>query len=574
MKQKNSIIYCRVSTSKQSQEGESFATQEKICRSHSEKLGAKVIKVWHDNQSGRKEKRPIIDEILDFIQRNKGLVSYFIFRDIDRLTRAGSKQYYEIKDSLDRCGVELVESYGVIQAQKNTLDHLGFEYKWSKFSPSTMAETLKADMANDEVRGILTRLIGREIELVQAGFQIGNPNDGFRNEKILVDGKKKTIQVANPDRSHYFVKMFEMRASGRYPDSEIVDTINSMGFKTKIMNRWNSEQTRIIGKKGGKQLSIKGLHRFIQRPIYCGVICRKWTKYKAVKAKFEGLVSVKMFNEANRGKVFINESSDGELEILFDYKPIKDRRKIDRNNPLFPFKNVVKCNECKKSFLGSSPKGKSGKKFPTYHCGGKKRGHKYYGINKKEFENNVVRFIKGLDLSSEFLQTFEKSLILTWRRRQSEILKESKEIYRNVSELTCEKERVVEALIVSNSEVTKQALERKIERIEDEINKTKVLRAKSEVTEGEIQHFIKYAYHLLEHLDELLLDNTNMQRQQALFGLVFDELPTYKEILDGTPKLSLIFQQKKTSQKEKSQSVIRLGLEPRTISLKGCCSTN
>ena len=78
----------------------------------------------------------------------------------------------------------------------------------------------------------------------------------------------------------------------------------------------------------------------------------------------------------------------------------------------------------------------------------------------------------------------------------------------------------------------------------------------------------------MEHPYELLLDKQNLHQQQALFRLVFEEIPTYQNILDGTPKLSLILQQKRTSSEKKSQSVIRLGFEPRTVSLKGYCSTS
>ena len=48
----------------------------------------------------------------------------------------------------------------------------------------------------------------------------------------------------------------------------------------------------------------------------------------------------------------------------------------------------------------------------------------------------------------------------------------------------------------------------------------------------------------IEHLEKLLMpqENTaNLQQLQALFGLVFEELPTYHDILNGTPKFSFVF---------------------------------
>ncbi len=577
--QKNAIIYCRVSTTKQAQEGESLDVQEQICSKIAEvKLQARILKIWRDSTSGRKEDRPVIDEILEYVEKSKVKIDYFVFRDIDRLTRAGSKQYQEIKERLTACGVELVDSYGLIQPMVNTLDHLGFEYSWSKHSPSGLAETLKADVSRDEVRSILTRLIGAEISLVQQGYQIGPANEGFLNDKIYVGGKKKTIQIPDPEKAHFIQKMFEMRASGQYSDTQIVNEVNSMGFRTRPMNAWDSGHEKIIGEKGGEPLTEKRLQRYIQRPIYCGIIVRGWTRYQAVKAQFDGLVSIKIFNEANRGKVFIEELSEGQFQILFNQKSIKIKKVLSRQNPLFPFKGCVLCSECKKGYLGSSPKGKSGEYFPTYHCGGKKQGHKYVGIPKVKFEQNVEGFVKSLELDRNFMQTFEFVLKDTWRLRQKEVLHTSIEVGKNITTLKSEKEKLIETIINTTSQVVREALEKKIEGVDQEIVNAEKFKQKSDVTESDIQSFINCANYLVEHLEELLLDKQNIARQQALFGLVFEELPTYQEILDRTPKLSLIFQQKRIFQNKNPLngdfSVTRAGFEPATISLKGCCSTS
>ena len=39
----------------------------------------------------------------------------------------------------------------------------------------------------------------------------------------------------------------------------------------------------------------------------------------------------------------------------------------------------------------------------------------------------------------------------------------------------------------------------------------------------------------------MLLKPTNMKQQQALFGLVFEETPTYEEIVNGTARLTWVF---------------------------------
>ena len=112
------------------------------------------------------------------------------------------------------------------------------------------------------------------------------------------------------------VKMFELRALRLYTDIEVVKMVNALGYKTRERNRWSRDKERIIGKSGGRPLTVKQLQRIIQNPIYCGVKVHKYTGYKPVKQKYPGLVSIDLFNRANNGKVFVKEISADECEVV------------------------------------------------------------------------------------------------------------------------------------------------------------------------------------------------------------------------------------------------------------------
>lgn len=51
----------------------------------------------------------------------------------------------------------------------------------------------------------------------------------------------------------------------------------------------------------------------------------------------------------------------------------------------------------------------------------------------------------------------------------------------------------------------------------------------------------KHAKYFMEHMEELLIDTENVRRQQQLFGMMFNELPTYDQIIDGTVNLTEYF---------------------------------
>jgi hypothetical protein len=68
---------------------------------------------------------------------------------------------------------------------------------------------------------------------------------------------------------------------------------------------------------GGEPLTAKRLQFIIQRTIFCGVICEKWTQDRPIRAAYSGLVSIDTFNAANRSKVVITDNGSS-LDIAYD----------------------------------------------------------------------------------------------------------------------------------------------------------------------------------------------------------------------------------------------------------------
>ena len=562
--EKNAVVYCRVSANKQAEEGESLELQENISRGIAKIKEANILpdeKVFGEPFTGSKMSRPVFDEMMKFIKTSPKPVHYLIIRDIDRLTRGGAGDYQKIKSELEKLGVEIIDSYGLIQPAINSLSYTGFEYDWSKFSPSSMAETIKAEGAKDERRTILTRLIGAEIGLVQKGYQIGRSNDGFINKRVYVEGKKRTIQIPCPERQDFYKEMFKLRASGTINDNEIVDRLNAMGFTTRKQKLWNKKHTEVIGYRGQKPLAVKQLQRIIQKTIYCGIICKKWTHNKPIKAQFDGFIGIEEFNKANRGKVFIKTKEDGTFELLHNFSPNRSIRRRNRYNPLFPYKEDVLCPLCTipKPFLGSSTRGKSGEHFPAYHCA---RGHKYFGVSKKKFDDNFESFIKSLDFDTNKIKAIEAGLFSVYSSRKQELDEFTEKVASNIETLEEKQKENIEAFKKTESKILREKLEKDIEELENQILKSKEQKENNPLCETDIRSFIKYTRYLMEHHEEMLLKEDNPMIRKQLMALVFDESPTYFEILSGTPKISFLFAKTKELARASSPDVRPGGIEP------------
>ena len=537
-KEKNCVVQCRISSLKQ-QEGESLERQEKGIRKFIADRGWNVVpngKVWSTASSGRKTDREDFEDILAYIKSHPGLVDCYVFKSIDRATRAGNEEYLVMKRRLAEYGVAMIDTNGVIQPSINTLEDVGQEYEWSRFHPSEITENVLATVANQEVTGILTRMIGQEIRLTQQGYRARRPADGYTNQKVFIDGKKKTIQVPHTERAKFYIAMFILRAQG-LSDSEIVDRVNAMGYRSMFQNRYSKDHKKIIGRTGGIPLTIKQLQRNIINTIYAGVLCEKWTFYKPIKAQYDGLVSVEIFNQANKGKLAIMKNLDGTLEIVQGYPFGKSGKERMKYNPMFPFKFIL-CPICNKPFLGSAPTGKSGKGFPSYHCA---RNHKRCAVNKNDFDDNVKAYINKLKFTSEILNGLEVTFLNKYRQREKEIVTASGTIHQSIADLELQQASKLEAYESTKSPLIREKLEKVIEELEAEIKSAGKEQAKIQISRDDIKAFMQDAKKIMEHPAEILLNQRDLRVQRDLFGLVFEKMPTYTEILNGTPKLSYVF---------------------------------
>ena len=113
------------------------------------------------------------------------------------------------------------------------------------------------------------------------------------------------------------------------------------------------------------------------------------------------------------------------------------------------------------------------------------------------------------------------------------------------------------------SPVTIKTFEEDVERIENEIAQAMQIRDTHEDKVLEIQTLINFSDYFMEHLVDLLLGGSNPMKNAALFGLVFNQTPTYDEIVNGTPNLAPIVELNEEYKTTKSLSVTPLGFEPK-----------
>ena len=545
---KNAIAAIRVSSVKQGTEGDSPDAQREQMERFAESRGLVIKKFFVFLESASKEQQPM-QEAIDYCKDPKNDIQLFIIKSIDRFTRGGSYSYDYLKMQLDGCNVDLVDIYGVIGSQKvNTLEHLGVAYKWSTYSPTKKAEILEAERAKDEIRDIMSRMIGAQIRYARMGYWVRRPLYGFDNEHIETSDGKRCILRPNSEEAPYVKKIFELRAQGTMDDDQIIEEMNRLGYRTRVrLVRDRDDRSRIIERIGGEPLSLKVLWSILENPVYAGINPEKWTQGQPVKCKFDGLVSIELFNRANRGKTVISEV-DGKLTI-HRRQPPEHLLKKGVKNAEFPYKRVVMCPQCDKPLLGSASRGRHGKYFPAYHCD--QRGHKFR-VKKRDFDQTVVEFVQSIQIAPKFVEMLSSSVLSEWEERQAALHTDELHIDAKIKELRTQIQLAVDKIKFLSSDIAIKYMEEEIVKLEVEISGLMVEKEKQVAKEppnvNKVLALVKY---FLEHLDYLLLQQRDPVIRAKFFGLLFNRLPNYEDLISGTPdfapviELNQLFQQRK-----------------------------
>ena len=534
---KNAVAAIRVSSVKQGTQGDSPEAQKEQIERYAESHNLVIKKFFVFLESASKEQQPM-QEAVDYCKDPKNNIQLFIIKSIDRFTRGGSYSYDHLKLQLEKISVQLVDIYGVIGSQRvNTLDHLGVEYNWSVYSPTKKTEILEAERAKDEMRDIMSRMIGAQIRYARMGYWVRRPPFGFEGEKVETQNGKRFILKPHPHEAQYIIKMFELRCRGTVDDNQIVDEVNRLGYKSRIdLVRGKQDRTQVIAQKGGNELNIKGLWRAIQNPVYAGVNPEKWTQGKPVKCKFDGLVSIETFNKANHGKIVISEKA-GEVSI-YRKKPPEYLVKKGVRNPDFPYKRIVMCPTCEKPLFGSASRGKMGKYYPAYHCN--KRGH-YFRVSKPVLDKTVEDFVKSIRIAPEYIDELESAVMAEWDKRQQVLHKDDVNLDARLTELKSQAGMAVDKIKYLSSETAIKYMEDELVKTEEQIavlitEKDKTM-DKNPTDMGKVMQYVRY---FLEHLEYLLLQQINPVARASYFDVIFDKPPTYQELISGTQDIHSI----------------------------------
>jgi site-specific DNA recombinase len=252
---KNCVIYCRVSTKEQAEEGNSLITQQRLCREYAATNGYTVSGIYiEQGESAKTADRTELKKLISYCTVKKNQVRAVIVYKIDRLSR-NTDDYSQIRMMLKRYEVEI-----------KSISEYFEDTPAGRFMENIIANVAQFD---NDVRA--ERCAGGMKEAVKEGRYVWMAPYGYSNVKV--NGKST---IAPNELAKHVQKVFERVATVQLPLEELRQEVAAHGLKMP----------------NGSPMSKSNFHKLVRRELYCGVIKKFGAEYEG---SFEPILSKELF---------------------------------------------------------------------------------------------------------------------------------------------------------------------------------------------------------------------------------------------------------------------------------------
>lgn len=481
---KQAVIYCRVSSEKQVQEGHGIQGQQLRCEQYAQRQGYKILKVFTDEGvSGGLMNRPSMSAMIEFI-KNQDAQTVVLFDDLSRLAR-GLQVHFTLKAEIEMAGGRIEN---VSMPLEETPEGKMIEGQMAVFNEYHRHKNRET---------VINRMKAR----AEKGCWCLRLPLGYQYTSHPMHGR---LAIPEPSLGKSLKLAFEKFA----------------GHELLSIN----EVTRFL--KECHPVLLDNLHaqrvaKILSNPFYAGMVnVPKWGLAN-IKGNHTALISQDTFHK-------VQERLLKRTKTL----PIK----LLSND--FLLRGFIRCANCKNPLTASYSTGRGGQKHAYYHC-----HKKDCALRGKTFKRQDVEasFETALQSTVTAPQIVDLALAITkdvWGRKMAEINNVRTGLIKRQENLQAEIDQVIGSLTkLSNPTVIKH-LEGRIAGLEESMDtlSTKLGLIDSEMPKvgtalDKVGDFIKSPYTAWK--------KGSAYQRRIVQTLVFAEAPCYaKETGVGTTELS------------------------------------
>lgn len=501
----NGVIYYRVSTSEQAENGFSLENQLEACRRFANEKNIKIVAEFSDEgESAKSADRENLQKMLKVCADKKSEVGCVIIYKVDRWTRQMT-DFTALGAYLQKYKVELMSVTETIDSKTPQGKLMGNIYAtFAQFDNDVRSERVLGGMA-------------KRLRLGLWAFQVSL---GYKNYTEKLGTKESKYVIKDPKKAPLITYLFEEFAKGIYTQEELRVKLNKKGLRTTK----------------GKELTPQLINKILTNKFYIGVMTVKGAEYKGVHPP---LISEHVFNKCQE---LIRRISKGQS--------ISEARGTNK----FPLRNKVLCGICGRPLTASYSTGKLGGIFGYYRCYNPECTSKK-SIAQHKLESQFSSFLKEICPKEDLLNAFKQVALDVWKNNYEDINLERANINNLLEKLTTEKTKLIE--LKKKEVLADEDFMTEMEKVKRKISDTQILLKDTQVEEFNVDEAIEYCFGFIKTIPAYWSEADYGQKVK-LQSLIFQERPIYRYEKFETPKISLIFQLKTAYEADKS-SLVDLG---------------
>ncbi len=363
--EQKAVIYCRVSSIKQTTRGDGLGSQETRCREYAKYKGYSVVEVFQDDMSGSLIDRPGMKTMLAYLHRNRSNPHVVIIDDISRLAR-GLEAHIQLRAAINSAG--------------GTLESPSIEF--GEDPDSILVENLLASVSQHQRQKNGEQTKNRMRARMMNGYWVFQAPIGYRYTRVSGHGN---VLVRNEPFASIIQEALEGFASGRFQlQAEVKRFLESHPEYPKCSNGYvRSQQVTDI----------------LTNPVYAGYVEAPNWDVSLRQGHHQPLISFQTFKA-------IEERINGKVKA-----PVRKDVNMD-----FPLRGAVLCGDCGSPLTSCWSKGRNGS-YPYYLC--HKRGCKSYGksIKRETLEGEFENILRSLQPTQGLFTVARKMFEDLWNHR-------------------------------------------------------------------------------------------------------------------------------------------------------------
>jgi len=497
------IIYYRVSTEDQAQNGVSLEQQKKACLEYALNHDIEIIKLFHDDGvSAKTVNRKGLQELLSYCSKNyKNLDSVIVYK-IDRLSR-NVKDYATILMALEELKIKFISA-------TETVD---------KTPSGKLIGTIMASFAqfDNDVRS--ERVSSCMLEKIKQGIWCYKAPLGYLNKR---DEQNRAIITIDRPRAEIIKMAFDKFSTGAYQMEEIRQLMIKAGFKS-----WKN-----------KELTNQTTFKILTEKFYLGIMTVKGQEYQGTH---EQLIDENTFYKCQK---YIKTGNKG------------DNISDSRANETFLLKHFILCPHCERPLTACMSKSKSGKLYPFYKCYNKDC-HGLKSISKDKLEDEFNDYLKRLTPSEPWLDYFRKVLLDVFQEKRGKLNNNLKLAQEKMLKLQTEKAKLIE--MKKKDLLDDEDFKNEMYKTKQEISETQATACDQPKDKKNLFKAVDKVFKVLVNL-ATIYRKADYQDKLKLQSLIFTEKPIFDFSGNRTPKISLILENKRELASASSPIVVPRGI--------------